>query len=503
MSFVLFSRYSIAMRLTPSHKAEQFWQRWQEILPASEYAEFVAAQNRGLPKTLRVNPLRNSVPQFLSWAHATHPDWQLEPHPFADHLFSIDRARRDLPLGNTIGHALGRFYLQEASSCLPPLALDPQPGETVLDLTAAPGSKSTQLAAMMQGRGLLVANELSASRIKKLVFNLIRCGVSNAVVTNLDGIRWGNLAPAFFDRILLDAPCTAEGTFRKDKKVLDHWSKAKIAEAAQLQERLLDSAFAALKPGGRLVYSTCTLAPEENERVVSRFLARCPDARLLHLRELFAGADRARAMTAFGNESFEGLDAALRVWPHLYDSEGFFVAALTKDLSATQSLSRSEKRERSRDDFLLKESEMRPIEAYLLSEWQLSIPAGFTVIKRPSEKQRIDYWLVAEQGIELLRRLRLQRPGIRLVETHGKQFVLQHDAAAAFGMVMSGPRVRELDLATTRRYLQKQDLAEDTPLSSVPGQHLLRYEGLPLGLAKALPGTLKNGLPPACAGEYF
>jgi 16S rRNA (cytosine1407-C5)-methyltransferase len=223
----------------------------------------------------------------------------------------------------------------------------------------------------------------------------------------------------------------------------------------------------------------------------------------VNLEGLFAGADRARAMTAFAGERFDSLNSALRVWPHLYDSEGFFVAALTK-LPADESLHpRKFQRSRRCDDFALNTNERRMIDDFLWSEWNFVIPEGFTVIKRQSEKQRIDYWLIPEAGLALLSAMPLQRPGIRLLEAHGKKLVFEHDAASAFGKDLSGSRVLELDLPNARRYLKKHDLDLTAADGGESGQYLLRFQGLPLGIAKALSGTLKNMLPPASAGDYF
>ena len=200
----------------------------------------------------------------------------LDPVPWAAHGYYYDPAARP---GLHPWHDAGVYYLQEPSAMAPAALLDPQPGERVLDLCAAPGGKSTQLARAMEGRGILVCNEISPKRAKILSGNVERLGIANALVLNETPERLAERLPGWFDRVLVDAPCSGEGMFRKEEAALTDWSEDTVAMCAARQKSILEAAAKLLRPGGRLVYSTCTFAPEENEGAVEAFLKNHPDFR--------------------------------------------------------------------------------------------------------------------------------------------------------------------------------------------------------------------------------
>lgn len=203
---------------------------------------------------------------------------------------------------------------------LPPMALLEPGMERVLDMASAPGSKTTQMAAMMANGGLLIANEYSSSRVKVLHANLQRMGVSNTALTHFDARVFGQYQYESMDAVLLDAPCSGEGTVRKDPDALKHWDPQEIADIAATQRDLIDSAFLALKPGGVMVYSTCTLNSQENQAVLQYLKQKYGAAVAFEsLESLFAGAEKACTAEGF-----------LHIWPQIYDSEGFFVAKVRK-----------------------------------------------------------------------------------------------------------------------------------------------------------------------------
>jgi NOL1/NOP2/sun family putative RNA methylase len=249
-----------------------FRERYEPIAPDG----FFAALETGLPKTIRVNTLKTDRVAIQKGALGN--GWKLTPLRWYPDAFVIDRENRSTPLGHSLEHFAGHIYIQEASSMIPPLALDPRPGEKVLDLAAAPGSKTTQMAAMMRNTGLIVANDSSIPRLKALAANLERSGVLNVAMTNSSGNRFGRLLSGYFDKVLLDAPCSAEGTAAKSPEVLSRWSEKTIHKLATLQGKLLLGAWEAVRPGGTLVYSTCTFAPEENEAILDEFLRHHPEA---------------------------------------------------------------------------------------------------------------------------------------------------------------------------------------------------------------------------------
>ncbi|HBW97749.1 MAG TPA: 16S rRNA (cytosine(1407)-C(5))-methyltransferase RsmF, partial [Pseudoalteromonas sp.] len=256
-------------------------------------------------------------------------NWQLTPIPWCSEGFWLERPsdeEQNLALGNTDLHLSGAMYVQEASSMLPPMALKQSienldlQDNYVLDMASAPGSKTSQLAAIMNNQGVLVANELSSSRLKVLSATLKRMGVGNCALSHFDGVIFGNYMFECFDSILLDAPCSGEGTVRKDADALKNWSIESNIEIAQVQKDLIKSAFYALKPGGTLVYSTCTLTPLENQQVCDYLLSEFGDyIEPQSLSDLFEGAEKATTAEGY-----------LHVWPQTFDSEGFFIAKFKK-----------------------------------------------------------------------------------------------------------------------------------------------------------------------------
>lgn len=281
---------------------EAFLERMERQLGA-DYPAFLESLERPRAVALRFNPLKGAVPKL---------PFVGEPVPWEPMGYYYDPQSRP---GLHPYHEAGVYYLQEASAMSAVALLDPQPGETVCDLCAAPGGKSTQIAGRMRGEGLLLCNEYSPARAKILARNIERMGVANAIVTNEKTESLAKRLPGFFDRVLVDAPCSGEGMFRKEEAAVTDWSQETVEMCAARQAEILDNAAKLLKPGGRLVYSTCTFAPEEDEEAVSAFLARHPE---------------------FAPEEVDapwftpGPQATYRMWPHRLLGEGHFGAVLRK-----------------------------------------------------------------------------------------------------------------------------------------------------------------------------
>jgi NOL1/NOP2/sun family putative RNA methylase len=273
-----------------------------------------------LHKSIRVNTIKASVADAKS---RLAKDWVLTPIPWCKEGFWLKHHAGRLDVGNTVEHALGYMYVQEAASMIPPVVLDPQPGEVVLDLCAAPGSKTTQLAQYMENTGVLVANDVTTDRLAALGINLQRCGVSNVVVTQMNAMRNQK-----FDRILLDAPCSGTGTIRKSLRTLMTWSLSATVKLCKTQHQLLECAWPMLKTGGTLVYSTCSLEPEEDEAMVSWFLGKHADA---DIKDIDLPIKRNPGITSWDGRDFDPRVAkTLRIWPQDNDTEGFFVAKIVK-----------------------------------------------------------------------------------------------------------------------------------------------------------------------------
>ncbi len=300
-----------------------FKEHYVKLLGSVEaYERFIRAALRWPRKSIRVNTLKISVQTLRERLEAK--GWRLEPVPWCPEGFFIQHPTGRRDIGNLEEHALGYVYVQEASSMAPPVVLNPQPGELVWDATAAPGSKTTQMAAMMRNEGVILANELDASRIASLKANLERMGVWNVIITQSDARRF---TLEGFDAILLDAPCSGTGTLSKSLKPLEWWSERGLLRLSRIQYSLLTHAYSLLKPGGRLVYSTCSLEPLENEAVLTDFFARHPEAETLPI-SLPGGSP---AFTVLEGSVFdERVRHAVRFWPHETGTDGFFIILIRK-----------------------------------------------------------------------------------------------------------------------------------------------------------------------------
>lgn len=297
----------------------EFAERMQKMLGA-EYEEFLASYDKQKSQALRVNTLKGSMEKFRQSA-----PFSLRPVLWETNGFYYEDGERP---GKHPYHEAGVYYIQEASAQIPAAYLGVRPGEKVLDLCAAPGGKSTQLAALMQGQGILVCNEIHPARARILSENIERMGIGNAIVTNETPQALADMFVEYFDRIMVDAPCSGEGMFRKNEEAQEEWSMENVQLCAERQDEILECAAKMLRPGGRMVYSTCTFAPEENEGSVSRFLKK-------HEEFHIADTDKVSGMEGGRREwvqaPAEGLDKTIRLFPHKAEGEGHFAAVLEKE----------------------------------------------------------------------------------------------------------------------------------------------------------------------------
>lgn len=257
----------------------RFLERLQLIIPSPQWESVLASFSSDRPVCFRINPLKANTDQVL--AEFKVLGLQPEPLPWNPYGYCLSAEARSLLTDSAMFNE-GRIYIQGLSSQLAAILLNPQPGESILDLAAAPGGKTLHIAAMMQNQGQLSAVEPVKSRFFKLRANLER-GAASMVKTYLkDGREVGRKVPGRFDRVLLDAPCSSEARIRAGRpESWSHWSEKKIKEVSRKQKRLLHSAILSLKPGGRLLYSTCSFAPEENELVIQDALRKHPDVNVL------------------------------------------------------------------------------------------------------------------------------------------------------------------------------------------------------------------------------
>lgn len=295
-----------------------YLERYREIIP--DFEDFLAILSQPLPASVRINTLKITRDRLIERLDRTGIGHQvLKWYPLGLRL-EMDRP------GKLIDHTLGYIHIQEEVSMVPPLVLDPKPGERVLDLCASPGSKTTQIAQQMENRGLVVANEPSLGRLTPLRSNCERLGAVNVAITRYDGSRFPE---SQFDRVLADVPCSSEGTARKDLKVLNRSSQKRSLDLQRLQVSLLKRSVALARPGGVIIYSTCTYAPEENESVVESVL----DLDQVHVERLsLPGLIDCPGLDEWcGHKYSDELKLCSRYYPHANDTGGFFVAKLIKN----------------------------------------------------------------------------------------------------------------------------------------------------------------------------
>jgi len=443
--------------------------------PHLSFDDFLAACGRPLRRSIRVNTLKISVADFLQLVAPY--GWQLTPVPWCEEGFWIERENEDaLALGSAAEHLSGLFYIQEASSMLPVAALfaDDNRPRRVMDVAAAPGSKTTQIAARMGNAGLILANEFSASRVKVLHANISRCGVSNVALTHFDGRVFGPALPEAFDAILLDAPCSGEGVVRKDPDALKNWSPESNREIADTQKALIDSAFHALRPGGTLVYSTCTLNREENEEVLAWLLARYPQAaEIAPLDNLFPDAGRALTPEGF-----------LHVFPQIYDCEGFFVARLRKTASVPPLPAPGYKV--GKFPF----TPMKGREAAAVEQAAAAVGLRWGNDLRLWQRDK-EIWLFPEDIDALAGKVRFSRIGVRLAECYNKGYRWQHEAVIA--LPFRPEFAFELSESDAAEWYRGRDVwPEPAPAQS---EVIVTFQGHPLGLAKRVGSRLKNSYP--------
>ncbi len=295
---------------------EKFVRKYASLTDIERFLEFSLKDIR---KSIRINTLKISVSELKKRLAG----YKLTQIPWCKEGFFVEGPRTDL--GNLREHQLGYFYIQEAASMIPPIVLDPRGGEIVLDACAAPGSKTTQMACMMENKGVIIANDIKPDRLTALATNLQRCGVSNAVLTK----SWAEAINMKFDKILLDAPCSGTGTIRKSLKTIKIWNPNMYKKLAGVQKKLICHCFDLLKKDGIMVYSTCSISPEENEEVVDFLLGMYNNAKL---EKINLNIKRSKAITENnGKKLSKEIEKCLRIWPQDNDTSGFFVAKIKRD----------------------------------------------------------------------------------------------------------------------------------------------------------------------------
>ena len=452
---------------------EEFLTQMQGLLGASEYEAFCKSYESPAVRGLRFNKIKTA-------AYGAGLPFELENSvPWCKEGFTFSGDTRP---AKSIFYHTGLFYIQEPSAMTPAEVLGVLPGQRVLDLCAAPGGKSVQIAGYLQGEGLLVANDASPSRSRALVKNLERAGVTNAVVITEQPKKLAERFGNFFDRILVDAPCSGEGMFRRDPDAVKAYTANKPEACRAVQLQILHQAAAMLKPGGRLVYSTCTFNPLENEGTIAAFLDNHKDFTLIPIDHAKLGISQGRPeWTAQGDEY--NLQHTARIWPHLSHGEGHFAALMEKVARPSVSL-------HSTPDIRC----AVPKEFTAFCKEHLSNPDMFDA---PFVTHGINLYLQPE-ALDL-RGIRVARSGWHLGECAKGRFVPSQ--ALAMGLRKDDAVYSiELSQENTTRYLKGEslniaDCESREPMPSGKPWVLMCYQGFPLGWARLVQGRLKNNLP--------
>ena len=439
----------------------------------NEWDDFLYSYDNNRFQALRFNTLKVQSPEErmrilktlkissdkrVSWANAAYYfDENVRPgkHPY---------------------HEMGLYYIQEPSAMSAAALLAPKPGMRVLDLCAAPGGKSTQLATYLGDSGLLVSNEINTQRSRILSQNIERMGIKNAIVTNEDSFVLASHFPGFFNAIQVDAPCSGEGMFRKLPEAIEQWSMENVAICAARQKEILDNAAVMLKPGGVIVYSTCTFSKEENEDVIEYFLERYPD---------------------FTLEEME------RFWPHKVDGEGHFVAKLVRrgcvdtDLKAdrkTQKNKNSKNRKNETKPALTKEN-MKLLSEFLdetISEDMAAWIKNSRLVMFGEQLYRLPDMEVDIKG------LKVQRAGLHIGEFKKQRFEPSHSLALALKLNDAKNVVKlTCDNPQTIGFFNGQSvmLSDEQAAECKKGWALVCVDGYPAGWGKVNGAQVKNHYP--------
>ena len=440
---------------------EEFVTKMRPLLGV-EYDAYEACLDAPRLYGVRVNTLKISVSAFKKLF-----DCVLTPVPWCQEGFYYDTA--DTRLSKSPYYAAGLFYLQEPSAMSAAALLNVKPGDRVLDLCASPGGKTTQLAAAMENTGVLVSNDATSARMVALLKNIELMGLRNVLVTNETAAKLALRFHGWFDKILVDAPCSGEGMFRKDKDAVLSWDASKPERLASIQYEILEDAAKMLKTGGRLMYSTCTFSPEENERQIAAFLDRHSDFIMVPIDHAAYGVSPARADWAD-----ERLAKAARIWPHRQNGEGHFTALLERVGDAPDAPCASP----------MEYADAKALALYgAFTKENLRLPPEGDIARHK------DTLYIPPEGLPDLSSLRIFRGGFPLGTIKKDRFEPSSTLAltiplSAFTKGLDFPA----DSEAVSRYLNGETMEVD----AANGIHAFAAGGHPLGLVKIQNGRLKG-----------
>lgn len=437
--------------------------KMKEILQ-DDYDEFIKSYNDKKIQGLRVNTLKISVKDFLE----INP-FKLTPIPWCDTGFYYEEDER--PAKHAFYHA-GLYYIQEPSAMLPAEVLDVEPGDCVLDLCAAPGGKSTQIGCKLKGAGLLITNDIKQSRTKALLKNIELYGIKNSFVINTTIDKLLSGCSHYFDKVLIDAPCSGEGMFRKDPSMVKSWEKTPISEYCEIQNDILSKVDKVMDGESRLVYSTCTFSPEENEEVIHNFLNENADYTTVEIEKKYGLSDGLSRYV----EGDKRVENTIRLWPHKIRGEGHFVAVMEKNNEDYYSGTKNAENHKPLNSF----------SEFIKENLHIKIHGDFKEIN---------------DSLYLLPDKRPNLDGIRIVRSGwllGKYKKNRFEPSQAFAMgIKMEDAKRCINFSKEDANVIKYLKGETVNIESEKGWTLVCVEGYPLGWAKQMGNTLKNYYPPS------
>ena len=455
---------------------EEFLKRMKDSMDPEEFSLFLRSFEEEAHKSLRINGLKKTLNPLLPELKAA---FSLERVPWCEKGYYYDRKTDP---GKHPLHEAGLYYIQEASAMAPVGWLDLKKGHKVLDLCAAPGGKSTYIADVMENTGLLVANEPVKKRAKILSLNVERLGIANTLVTNETPERLSMLFGAFFDRILVDAPCSGEGMFRKDGPAKEEWSPENVKMCGERQDKILSEAAKMLVPGGIMVYSTCTFSNEEDEGSIERFLAGNKDFSLMDPEEIRPLHDSWTKTSVNTGSVRPG--SAVRIWPHRAKGEGHFFAVLKRDGKSPEGMRRI-----SGSGSLKPAS---PGSVKLFEDFRKSFVPGFS-LKGGIIHSFGDQLYHSNEDMPGTDYLKVLRPGLHLGTVKKDRFEPSHALALFLSPDMASIRCTIESREEALKYLKGESLPAVAGMNN--GWCLMDFMGCSLGWGKSDGRIIKNHYP--------
>lgn len=449
---------------------EKFENKMKELLQ-DEYDDYLQCYDEPRYYGLRVNTNKISVEDFLKIA-----PWPLTPVPWIPNGFYYDGDK--IQPSKHPYYFAGLYYLQEPSAMTPASRIPVEPGERVLDVCAAPGGKATELGAKLKGEGVLIANDISNSRARGLLKNLELFGIGNMMVISEEPGKLVEYFPEYFDKILIDAPCSGEGMFRKDKKMVKAWEEHGPEFFSKLQRSIITQAAAMLKPGGMILYSTCTFDPLENEKTVEYLLETCPEFKICEM-EGYEGF--CEGIPKYVEDHSEEYRKTVRIFPHKMQGEGHYLALVKKGDDNTERKNEKTAKPKSGAKKLPEELEQ------FLKELAWDVDKSRLDIR----EERVYYM---PENLPMLKGVRFLRSGLLLGEVKKNRF----EPSQALAMCLKKdeyPRILDLPVSDDRviKYLKGETLdVEDITSRKEKGWYLVCVDGYPLGFGKLANQTLKN-----------